>query len=273
MSLGEHYGKLRQERGFSLRQAARNDLTASALSRFENGKTELSASQFVRAMANLQLNWNEFDAALPEQSSFLAQIDTAYLMGNQPFLEKVINAADAAGQPLTANFGRLQGNIYRNMAFPHFDTVIQTLYTAITSVSQWRILEFHIAEDLILKLPAHQVDPFMISVIRQYERAQSRGVTGDYVTGNTLLRAALRKLAQDPPEIDRAHAYFDQVVRQRNWEDEYLIGGELLANETAASPTFTKTQTLFQFWQAIGKDNDYFRQLVAPILQRQGFLQ
>jgi transcriptional regulator with XRE-family HTH domain len=59
MSLGEHYGKLRQERGFSLRQAARNDLTASALSRFENGKTELSASQFVRAMANLQLNWNE----------------------------------------------------------------------------------------------------------------------------------------------------------------------------------------------------------------------
>lgn len=60
MVLGELYRELRIARGFKLKDVARENLSLSQLSRFENGQTMLSADRLLLAIEGIHMSFAEF---------------------------------------------------------------------------------------------------------------------------------------------------------------------------------------------------------------------
>lgn len=64
MSLGELYRELRVARGLKLRDVAHDSLSVSQLSKFENGKSMLTADKLLTAISGIHMSFSEFGYAL-----------------------------------------------------------------------------------------------------------------------------------------------------------------------------------------------------------------
>ncbi|MGT2948553.1 XRE/MutR family transcriptional regulator [Streptococcus devriesei] len=64
MELGELYRELRIARGLKLKDIARDNLSVSQLSKFENGQTMLAADKLILAIEGIHMNFSEFAHAL-----------------------------------------------------------------------------------------------------------------------------------------------------------------------------------------------------------------
>lgn len=64
VELGELYRELRMGRGLKLRDVARDNLSISQLSRFENGQTMLAADKLLLAISGIHMTFSEFGHAL-----------------------------------------------------------------------------------------------------------------------------------------------------------------------------------------------------------------
>lgn len=64
--LGELYKELRMARGLKLKDVARDNLSVSQLSKFENGKTMLAADKLILAVQGIHMNFSEFSYALTQ---------------------------------------------------------------------------------------------------------------------------------------------------------------------------------------------------------------
>ena len=62
--LGEIFREFRTNRNISLKQIADNTVSASQISRFERGETDISLSRFLRVLDNMHVEMNEFMAAV-----------------------------------------------------------------------------------------------------------------------------------------------------------------------------------------------------------------
>lgn len=62
--LGEIFREFRTNRNISLKQIADNTVSASQISRFERGETDISLSRFLRVLENMHVEMNEFMAAV-----------------------------------------------------------------------------------------------------------------------------------------------------------------------------------------------------------------
>lgn len=58
--IGETFKKIRISRNLTLKEVANGDFSVSMLSKFENGKTEISVDKFNNALSNLHMTVNEF---------------------------------------------------------------------------------------------------------------------------------------------------------------------------------------------------------------------
>ncbi|MCO7178507.1 Rgg family transcriptional regulator [Streptococcus gallolyticus subsp. gallolyticus] len=72
MQLGELYRELRIARGLKLKDIARDNLSVSQLSRFENGQTMLAADKLLIAISGIHMTFSEFGHAINnyEETSF-----------------------------------------------------------------------------------------------------------------------------------------------------------------------------------------------------------
>lgn len=64
MQLGELYRELRIARGLKLKDVAREDLSVSQLSRFENGQSMLAADKLLIAISGIHMTFSEFGHAI-----------------------------------------------------------------------------------------------------------------------------------------------------------------------------------------------------------------
>lgn len=64
MSLGELYRELRIARGLKLKDVARDNLSVSQLSKFENGQTMLAADKLLLAVSGIYMTFEEFGYAV-----------------------------------------------------------------------------------------------------------------------------------------------------------------------------------------------------------------
>ena len=62
--LGEIFREFRTNRNISLKQIADNTVSASQISRFERGETDISLSRFLRVLENMHVEMDEFMAAV-----------------------------------------------------------------------------------------------------------------------------------------------------------------------------------------------------------------
>lgn len=64
LELGELYKELRVARGLKLKDVARENLSISQLSKFENGQTMLAADKLLLAIQGIHMSFSEFSYAL-----------------------------------------------------------------------------------------------------------------------------------------------------------------------------------------------------------------
>ena len=64
LELGELYKELRIARGLKLKDIARNNLSVSQLSKFENGQSMLAADKLLRAIDGINMSFSEFGYAM-----------------------------------------------------------------------------------------------------------------------------------------------------------------------------------------------------------------
>ncbi|MFC3931350.1 Rgg family transcriptional regulator [Streptococcus dentapri] len=75
LELGELYKELRMARGLKLKDIARDNLSVSQLSKFENGQTMLAADKLILAIQGIHMTFSEFSYALTQyQESDLFKI-------------------------------------------------------------------------------------------------------------------------------------------------------------------------------------------------------
>lgn len=66
LELGELYKELRMARGLKLKDIARDNLSVSQLSKFENGQTMLAADKLILAIQGIHMTFSEFSYALTQ---------------------------------------------------------------------------------------------------------------------------------------------------------------------------------------------------------------
>ncbi|EHI74111.1 MutR family transcriptional regulator [Streptococcus criceti] len=66
LELGELYKELRMARGLKLKDIARDNLSVSQLSKFENGQTMLAADKLLLAIQGIHMSFSEFGYALTQ---------------------------------------------------------------------------------------------------------------------------------------------------------------------------------------------------------------
>ncbi|SFH63164.1 helix-turn-helix domain-containing protein [Pisciglobus halotolerans] len=91
---GKVLRKLREEKGYSLRQVSKGILSASFLSKFERGESDISLSHFLRIIDRLNITLDEFSFAangyqLSELDQLRADITFAYQRNNQARLKNI----------------------------------------------------------------------------------------------------------------------------------------------------------------------------------------
>ena len=64
LELGELYKELRIARGLKLKDIARNNLSVSQLSKFENGQSMLAADKLLLAIDGINMSFSEFGYAM-----------------------------------------------------------------------------------------------------------------------------------------------------------------------------------------------------------------
>ena len=77
MSLGELYRELRMARGLKLKGVAGQRLSASQLSKFENGQSMLTADKLLVAISAIHMSFSEFGHALNHYGNQLANLQVA----------------------------------------------------------------------------------------------------------------------------------------------------------------------------------------------------
>ncbi|MEE0949069.1 MAG: Rgg/GadR/MutR family transcriptional regulator, partial [Streptococcus equinus] len=86
MQLGELYRELRIARGLKLKDVARENLSVSQLSRFENGQSMLAADKLLIAISGIHMTFSEFGHAInnyQEPKAFQLSTKIAELYNNQ----------------------------------------------------------------------------------------------------------------------------------------------------------------------------------------------
>lgn len=73
LELGELYKELRMARGLKQKDVAKDNLSVSQLSKFENGQTMLAADKLLLAIQGIHMTFSEFGYALTQyqESDFL----------------------------------------------------------------------------------------------------------------------------------------------------------------------------------------------------------
>lgn len=109
MQLGELYRELRTARGLKLKDIARENLSTSHLSRFENGQTMLTADKLLMAIEGIHMSFSEFSHATNQYQ------ETVYFQRSRQ-LAQLYNQHDIDG--LKAMIDEIDGDEV-------FDTYIQ----------------------------------------------------------------------------------------------------------------------------------------------------
>ncbi|MCT7700375.1 MAG: helix-turn-helix domain-containing protein, partial [Lactobacillus iners] len=78
LELGELFKELRLARGLKLKDVARENLSVSQLSKFENGQTMLAADKLLIAIQGIHMTFSEFGYALTQY-----QESDLFKIGNQ----------------------------------------------------------------------------------------------------------------------------------------------------------------------------------------------
>lgn len=98
--LGQVYKLFRKAKGFTLKEAAGNDISFTQLSNFENGNTMLTADTFFAVLQNINVNTFEFQNAYNSYLSsrdimlFSSEITDAYLNKNIAKLKTLLKQVE-----------------------------------------------------------------------------------------------------------------------------------------------------------------------------------
>ncbi len=83
---GETFRKLRKERGFTLKSVSENIISYSYLSKFENGTSDITLSNFIRLLERLNITLDEFlyfnEAQIPSYIQLLNKLVKPYAENN-----------------------------------------------------------------------------------------------------------------------------------------------------------------------------------------------
>ncbi|WP_367369174.1 helix-turn-helix domain-containing protein [Schleiferilactobacillus harbinensis] len=274
MQLGQRFKKLRRERHITLVQAAGTDCSPSALSKFENGKSQLSAEVFISIITRLHIDWAEFRPTHgPQQTLFIQHYHEA--VENHNICQ--LMTLRAALRELDPQLQRYRTEYYiveltLGQEAPNLIVVAQSLVTAaldyLVQIDYWNNAAFILAALLVTRVPVAVLDAMTTQVMYQRKLAnlpaEKIARADDLLVDIALQRARLGDLTgarltlaeYQPPVIPdlvaAAHYRFvDCYIRQQTGDQQ--AGGEV--------------QQLLGFLTMInaGATAKRWRQQIAPI--------
>lgn len=175
MEIEKKFAYYRKERGLNLREVSRDIIAPSTLSRFEQGKTHLSAVTFVQLINRLQVNWEKF---VPDSrdlhAHILDELKWFALMGDQ----SAITAAMAEFRTV----GGIQENMdyadyctlllvhYFDVALSPTDETIQRAMAQVLDTPLWSAFTVAIAHELVALTPIISLSALLAENMAQLTR-------------------------------------------------------------------------------------------------------
>ncbi|ERL64470.1 helix-turn-helix domain-containing protein [Schleiferilactobacillus shenzhenensis] len=280
MTIEKTFQQLRQDRQITIRQAAKGIISPSALSRFEQGKTQLSAAAFVRLLDRIQVDWSFFVNTDEETTRSVFQ-QLIVLKKNRD-IEGIRTMAAQFGQSSDANskdFAQLCQLMLVNLGVLPATTIhstVQTVAGNVVATDYWSTFTVAAAKELVSTISIEAL-PALLS-------ANAEQLTINHQTANVLyepdlctiqLDGVLRLLAANRlTDAEDALSQFS-LARATYYEEgfKYYIVLNLIRKERGQATTPPEIDTILNSLAIMGA-NRYLHGLVPqiePLLRRQRF--
>ncbi|QEU47815.1 helix-turn-helix transcriptional regulator [Schleiferilactobacillus harbinensis] len=282
MKIEETFKQLRQERQLSLRQVSVGIVSASTLSRFEQGKTHLSAVTFIRLLDRMQADWSAFTLVNKEAVGNLLQTVLYYAdHGDKEAVENFPTTIEEMGkEENSSEYHALCDLLLKNRFKMETSTFTKSLSEAMAKVldaTSWSAFVTVLAKQLIYaatlqSLPtllnavaeqlqhegSHPSELFSMSIFILYQEGVLRLLRADWITA---ARTALDAIHSVLP-LTAEEAFTSSIVK------------EILANaEGKNAVSFKQTALTLNFF-LLSRADRYLHALVpqiAPLMKRQHF--
>ncbi|MCI2172211.1 helix-turn-helix domain-containing protein [Schleiferilactobacillus perolens] len=284
MNTAVMFKQFRQERHLSLRQASANVISASTLSRFEQGKTHLSAVTFVRLLERMQVDWSTFTSPESENDgNLLQQIlqlkDSRQLRLIRKSLQTGENLG-GGGEPL-AEYIWLSDLLLKNEFGEETPTLEKSTTSAmgrVLNTDPWSTFTLVLAKALIQITPLQSL-PALLATLG--EQLRQKHITQDAIiffsSPLTLYQEGVIRLLREG-HVTMARNLFDQIqgVLTISADEAFLcsVVSELLRNaEERGRRCFEKTEIVLNSLMIV-RANQHLHALVpqiAPVMKQQHF--
>ncbi|GEK07617.1 helix-turn-helix domain-containing protein [Schleiferilactobacillus harbinensis] len=282
MMIEETFKQLRQERQLSLRQVSAGIVSASTLSRFEQGKTHLSAVTFIRLLDRMQADWSAFMPSAEDGGRNLLQVLLYQAdQGNEKAVEKFPSTIEKTGEAANhAEYRILCDLLLKNKFNLETHTLKQSVTSAMAKVldsTDWSTFIAALAKQLVhvttlqslptlLHAAAGQLQRqtpqlpvfFSLSVFILYQEGVLRLLRADQVT---VARTAL----------DAIHSVLPLTAEE---DFTYSIVKEICANAEGKNTVSFKQTALTLNFLILCRADRHLHALVpqiAPLMKRQHF--
>ncbi|WP_040536732.1 helix-turn-helix domain-containing protein [Schleiferilactobacillus shenzhenensis] len=281
MDINTIFQQLRRERHLSQSQVSTGIISVSTLSRFEAGKTSLSAVTLVALLNRMQADWSEFVPSKAGGSANRVQLVRKMIVerAKDPLVSllKYLEHEDTLS-PQFVWLCKLVLMAEFNMSFSDKEEVIQAAMAHLYQQEYWPLVSLEICSQLVLLTPLTSLPTLLSTNARQGALRKHDINFTPYAISNQL-RGVLRLLRENPDHSEPAQHAFGELanIEPQQYEDEFAIclTRELLGNTSkgACPLDFSAIANIFNTCLILGSA-DFLRSwvpLMAPIMRQQGF--
>ncbi|ERL64136.1 helix-turn-helix domain-containing protein [Schleiferilactobacillus shenzhenensis] len=276
----------RELRGFSLHKLAKGIVSASTLSRFEQGKTQLSAVSFVRLVNRMQVDWTAF---IPDeqanQMNAIQRVAALAEAGQGPALEQLLASATASREDNVILLCQLTLAHY----FPNSrDTPDSQKLTAavqsatarvMSATGYWSAFLLALAGELVYLTPLQSLPMLLTVNAAQFHTSEPQPTATFTAAALRIQLAGVLRLLRANHATDAQTAFQQFSDVPSGYAEEELTRSmiqALLANEPMAKAS-KRAETVNRILNGIvimgdRRFLDEFIPQVLPILQQQQFV-
>lgn len=222
MSLGEFYRELRVARKVKQKDVAKGRLTASQLSKFEQGQSMLSADRLFQAIEGINMSFSEFGHALNnyQDSPFLLfgnQISECFFARDIGGLEQLLRGLDRSSL-----YDKLMAIVIKSAIYtldssrtvPPSDVAVLTAY--LYDVEQWTAFELYLLTNTLGILDETDIiflGKFVIDRSQFYQSLQTNKRLFKYLLLNVISTLLERK------SVTLFEFFASHLKKQLDYED------------------------------------------------------
>lgn len=225
MELGETISKLRKEKNISIKDLCENYLSRSAYTRFVNGETDTSSTNFLFFLERLQVSLNEFifiqnDYQLPESQTSLLKLQKFFLAENLDGLKSVEQDCDFLSTSKNDIFNHLSllSKIYQSRIknIPIDNTIIRQLQGYLTNVDTWTHYEIMLFNNSMFIFDIEFIELVLRRAIKGLERYHP---IRNYTSESLLMLSNVLNVYLSSKELDKANKLFKNMFAKELPED------------------------------------------------------